>query len=166
MRTSQAQAALAEAIAEKCGTLVIGPAGENLVKYAAVFSGERAAGRAGLGAVLGSKNLKAIAARGSARRADRATPTRSGAHQEVDAPRSRRTRSPAGCCPRTAPPGLVRPMQRLGILATQNYQRGRFDDAEAISGQTLAVLAARRHDRAACRAPSAARASSSSTASG
>ncbi len=29
-------------------------------------------------------------------------------------------------------------MQRLGILATKNYQRGRFDDAEAISGQTLA----------------------------
>lgn len=43
----------------------IGPAGENLVKYAAVMLGERVAGRGGAGAVLGSKNLKAIAVKGS-----------------------------------------------------------------------------------------------------
>lgn len=45
----------------------IGPAGENLVRYAAVMHDiNRAAGRSGLGAVMGSKNLKAVAARGSA----------------------------------------------------------------------------------------------------
>ena len=44
----------------------IGPAGENLVRYAAVMHDvNRAAGRSGLGAVMGSKNLKAVAARGS-----------------------------------------------------------------------------------------------------
>ncbi|MHB1420292.1 MAG: aldehyde ferredoxin oxidoreductase family protein [Bacillota bacterium] len=43
----------------------IGPAGENLVKTAAIINDEgRAAGRCGLGAVMGSKNLKAIVARG------------------------------------------------------------------------------------------------------
>ncbi|UCF29056.1 MAG: aldehyde ferredoxin oxidoreductase, partial [Chloroflexota bacterium] len=40
----------------------IGPAGENLVRYAAIMNNKhRAAGRCGLGAVMGSKNLKAIA---------------------------------------------------------------------------------------------------------
>ncbi len=43
----------------------IGPAGENLSKMAAIINDRRAAGRKGLGAVMGSKNLKAIAIRGS-----------------------------------------------------------------------------------------------------
>lgn len=43
----------------------IGPAGERLVRYAAIISGTRALGRGGLGAVLGAKKLKAIAVRGS-----------------------------------------------------------------------------------------------------
>ena len=48
------------------GIANIGPAGENLVRYAAIMSdGGRAAGRSGLGAVMGSKNLKAIAAIGT-----------------------------------------------------------------------------------------------------
>ncbi len=47
---------------------VIGPAGENWVRYACVMTGTRhAAGRTGMGAVMGSKNLKAIAVRGDQR---------------------------------------------------------------------------------------------------
>jgi aldehyde:ferredoxin oxidoreductase len=42
----------------------IGPAGENLVKFAAIMNGQRAAGRSGVGAVMGSKKLKAIAIKG------------------------------------------------------------------------------------------------------
>lgn len=41
--------------------MCIGPAGENLVKYATVMGGDRAAGRTGAGAVMGSKNLLAVA---------------------------------------------------------------------------------------------------------
>jgi len=44
--------------------LVIGPAGENLVHYANIMSGGRFLGRGGLGAVMGSKNVKAVVARG------------------------------------------------------------------------------------------------------
>jgi aldehyde:ferredoxin oxidoreductase len=45
---------------------VIGPAGENLVRYANVMTGiKNAAGRTGMGCVMGSKNLKAVAARGT-----------------------------------------------------------------------------------------------------
>ncbi|MCX5907510.1 MAG: aldehyde ferredoxin oxidoreductase family protein [Deltaproteobacteria bacterium] len=42
----------------------IGPAGENLVKFAAIMVGHNSAGRGGLGAVLGTKNLKAVAVQG------------------------------------------------------------------------------------------------------
>jgi aldehyde:ferredoxin oxidoreductase len=44
--------------------LSIGPAGENLVKFAAMMNHHRAAGRSGVGAVMGSKKLKSIAVRG------------------------------------------------------------------------------------------------------
>jgi aldehyde:ferredoxin oxidoreductase len=53
---------------DKVRVLLIGPGGENLVKYACIMAGlYDAAGRGGLGAVMGSKNLKAIAVRGTGR---------------------------------------------------------------------------------------------------
>ncbi len=51
---------------EQIKSLVIGEAGENLVRYANVRTGmKNAAGRTGMGCVMGSKNLKAVAARGT-----------------------------------------------------------------------------------------------------
>ena len=50
---------------QKSMVACIGPAGENLVKYANIVSEERAAGRTGMGAILGSKKLKAIVVKGS-----------------------------------------------------------------------------------------------------
>jgi len=53
---------------DKVRVSTIGPAGENLVKYAAVLNDEgRAAGRCGMGAIMGSKNLKALAIHGTNR---------------------------------------------------------------------------------------------------
>jgi len=50
----------------KSRTAIIGPAGENLVKFSAItFDGHRHAGRGGAGAVMGSKNLKAVVISGS-----------------------------------------------------------------------------------------------------
>ncbi len=51
---------------EEIKSLVIGPAGENLVRFANVMTGiKNAGGRTGMGAVMGSKNLKAVAVRGT-----------------------------------------------------------------------------------------------------
>lgn len=50
---------------DRFGGLCIGPAGENLVKFASIMSDDHAAGRAGIGAVFGWKNLKALAVSGS-----------------------------------------------------------------------------------------------------
>ncbi len=59
--TKEAQAWLNRQHGSNTRTACIGPAGENLVKYAAIVSGRRTAGRCGTGTVMGSKNLKAIA---------------------------------------------------------------------------------------------------------
>lgn len=65
LNSPQTQEALRGAHGPGTVSAVIGPAGENRVRMAAVMTGlKNAAGRGGLGAVMGSKNLKAIAARG------------------------------------------------------------------------------------------------------
>jgi aldehyde:ferredoxin oxidoreductase len=65
LTTSETQANLENELGENIDTVCIGPAGENLVRYACVMSGlKSAAGRGGAGAVFGSKNLKAIVAHG------------------------------------------------------------------------------------------------------
>ncbi len=59
---------LQETSEEKLTIASIGPAGENLVRYAAIMNNKhRAAGRCGLGAVMGSKRLKAVSCSGNAR---------------------------------------------------------------------------------------------------
>lgn len=135
--TGETQAELDELTGQSTGKIVIGPAGEHLVRYAAIFSGERAAGRAGVGAVMGSKNLKAVVACGTqtvpvssreaARRIFRAWVDQLRAH-----PLTGRQ------LPRLGTAGLVAPMQLHRILATRNYQRGQFSGFEAVSGEALA----------------------------
>ena len=65
--TRETQRAIREELNDdKIRVLLIGPGGENMVRYACIMSGlYDAAGRGGLGAVMGSKNLKAIALRGT-----------------------------------------------------------------------------------------------------
>jgi aldehyde:ferredoxin oxidoreductase len=66
----EAETRIKEQIAVKdAGIVVIGPAGENLVKFAAVINDKwRCAGRTGIGAVMGSKKLKGIAFHGTKKR--------------------------------------------------------------------------------------------------
>lgn len=69
----------AKILKEKSGSSLtrvacIGQAGENLVKYATIASEEKAAGRTGMGAVMGSKKLKAIVVKGSKKGYEPANP--------------------------------------------------------------------------------------------
>ncbi len=59
--TVKTQEMLGERHGDKTRVACIGPGGERLVRYAAIVSGRRTASRCGVGAVMGSKNLKAIA---------------------------------------------------------------------------------------------------------
>jgi aldehyde:ferredoxin oxidoreductase len=131
--TSEAQAALPP----RTGKLVIGPAGENRVRYAGLFSDERTAGRAGVGAVFGAKNLKALVAHG--RQAVGAqVPEQSKAIVKRWVEQLRAHPITGRQLPRLGTAGLVSAMQAHRILATRNFAAGRFAEFDAISGETLA----------------------------
>ena len=125
----------------------IGPAGENLVHFATVSNEGRHAGRGGLGAVMGSKNLKAIAVRGT-----KQTPF---AHPKelikFSKDLSRKSFGPATEKYREL--GTVSNLltfNRLGTLPTRNFQEGSFDGATAISPEVVSQTHAR--TRASCAA--------------
>ena len=64
--TDEVNRSLKEVYGKNARTLVIGPAGENLVKYSIVMNdGHHASGRAGFGAIMGSKNIKGIVVKAS-----------------------------------------------------------------------------------------------------
>ncbi len=126
-----------EALPRHFGKLVIGPAGENLVSYAAAVSGERVAGRCGVGAVLGSKGIKGLSAFGTA-----VTPVE---HKEkfdqfvvkwVDF--LRKHPMTGDCLPRYGSAGLVSKANANWALPTRNFQKGHFEQADKVSGETLA----------------------------
>ncbi|MBN1857843.1 aldehyde ferredoxin oxidoreductase family protein, partial [Candidatus Bipolaricaulota bacterium] len=117
----------------------IGPAGENLVRFAAIqASPNRSFGRCGLGAVLGSKRLKAICVRGT-RRIPLADSTRFG-----EVARSMHARIRANplfpTVSRYGTASLVLLANEIGRFPTRNFQNGEFDEAESISAEIL-------HDR-------------------
>jgi aldehyde:ferredoxin oxidoreductase len=112
----------------------IGPAGERMVRYATISHDGRHAGRGGSGAVLGSKNLKAIAVRGT-QRCEWAQPR---ALAEYSKALSKRSFGPATAKYRelgTAANLLT--FNRLGVLPTRNFQSGTFADAPAISPEEI-----------------------------
>ena len=142
-RVTECQRLLAEKMSSKrgCdikfGKLCIGPAGENLVRYSAVISDERAAGRTGMGAVLGWKNVKAIAVCGN-----HDTPVHDPSATKKWCQKwfryLRNHPLTGNQLPRMGTAGLVSSMQMRGLLATKNYTEGRFEHFLKVNGETLA----------------------------
>jgi len=127
---------------EKLRIASIGPAGENLVRYAmiAVDSHEQKerggqAGRGGAGAVMGSKNLKAICVKG----------TNSISYHDRDAFREATRRAMEKVMKSPAlqmrkeygTTSLIRPMNSFGILPTNNFSTTIFEHAEQINGEHM-----------------------------
>ena len=113
-----------------------GPAGEKLVRYACVLNElKHANGRTGMGAVMGSKNLRAIAVRGT-RRLPLANPERV---REIgkEVVKGIKQSPLAQNLKKFGTPFFVMPLHNSGILPTRNFQVGQFEGAEAISGETM-----------------------------
>ncbi len=117
--------------------LVIGPAGENLARFACVMSGkDHAAGRTGMGAVMGSKNLKAIVvAKGSHWKPPvKASQSKEAIRKYVklikDSPDYKTFARYGGA-------GYVKWADDMGILATYNYRQSRFKAVDQIDGRQL-----------------------------
>ena len=133
MDTEQTQ----ENIPGKKGKMVIGPAGENLVKYACIVSEERVAGRAGVGTVMGSKNLKAVSAGGNQKPQVYDEKLFKEACKEWrDVLRSHPSTSQE--LPQYGTAVFVNRTSETHTLPTRNFQYGQFKDADKISGETLA----------------------------
>ena len=114
----------------------IGPAGERGVRYATISHDRRHAGRGGSGAVLGSKNIKAVAVRGT-HRCEWADPE---ALVDVSRDLSKRSFGPATAKYRelgTATNLLT--LNRFGALPTRNFQRGTFEQAASLSPAELSA---------------------------
>jgi len=133
----EATDALLEETDERARVACIGPAGERLVKMASIMNDKhRAAGRSGVGAVMGSKHLKAVVLRGT-RDVPLAQPDQMRelcrqVRREVAADvRKGSTLREYG----TAYVPIV--TNELGILPTRNFQTGVFEGVEGITGQVL-----------------------------
>lgn len=114
----------------------IGPAGENRVRFAAILNDKhRAAGRSGVGAVMGSKNLKAIAVRGTGgvRVADPAAFMRAQWEKKgsLAASRGRQSFTSGGTAM------TLTPVNRIGALPTRNFTETVFEGADDISGELI-----------------------------
>jgi aldehyde:ferredoxin oxidoreductase len=117
--------------------LVIGAGGENLVRYACILTDSRhAAGRTGMGAVMGSKNIKAIAVRGARSRNDRATDhaAKRVVRDYVDRIRAAPRYETFA---RYSNSAFVNWANESGLLATHNYREVTFEGAERIDGERL-----------------------------
>ena len=116
----------------------IGPAGEKLVLFACIINEKtRAAGRGGVGAVMGSKNLKAIAARGD-------LPIKAADETKLEAVKERVKK-------KIEENGIEQALQKYGtavliniinqnyVMPTRNFQTAYFAAAEKVSGETMAA---------------------------
>lgn len=125
---------------------IIGVAGEHRVRFASVSNQGRHAGRGGLGAVLGSKNLKAVGVRGK-RPIEVADP-----HALVAIAKDLARRSLGPATEKYRALGTVANLaafNRIAALPTNNFQQSTFAGADALSGEQLHLTRAR--GRSACR---------------
>lgn len=122
----------------------IGPAGENLVRFAAIICNHgRAAARCGPGAVMGSKNLKAIAVRGDRgiQVADKAA-----LQEAVEEAMGAILGDPLYESAKTYGTLAITPLaQALGFLPTRNFQESTFGGADKLGGEVFLKQYATKH---------------------
>jgi aldehyde:ferredoxin oxidoreductase len=114
-----------------------GPAGERLSRLASVINmANRAAGRTGMGAVMGSKNLKAVVARGHSKRLSVSNSKKLNDLARVGAAVLDSNPDMAGL-KEHGTAAVVSFQNATGTLPTRNYNEGQFEDCEPISGEVM-----------------------------
>lgn len=135
--TMETRKKIAAKVGAQASVLCIGPAGENLVRYACIIMDRREAGRGGAGAVLGSKNLKAIVVDPQKKELN--------LHNEEELKNLIRTynqvikEDPA--CQTYRYMGTSRSCRSgnmLGICPTRNFRQSYFEEFEKVTGERLA----------------------------
>jgi aldehyde:ferredoxin oxidoreductase len=136
LTTFECERRLKQKHGKNIGVLTIGPAGENLVKYANILSQEgRAGGRPGIGAVMGSKKLKAIAVRGN-----KDIPVANIDDLKklgADGYTSIKSREGYDFWRRQGTMMTIEWSQENSVLPTYNFREGVFDYAKSIDGYAM-----------------------------
>lgn len=113
----------------------IGPAGENQVRFAAIMCDRnRASARCGVGAVMGSKNLKAVAVKGNLHPSVHDRKAFEEARKEYTKTLVTEDMKSFG---KYGTAGGLEALDHMGILPTKNFQAGSFAGASRISGETM-----------------------------
>jgi len=119
----------------------IGPAGENKVAYAAInYDKHHFAGRGGTGAVMGSKNLKAVCVRGTKQTSALSINSEPAFREMVREVTKKNIRENPDheMLIKEGTPGIVDLSQGAGLYPTKNFQTGVFEHAEKINSNALA----------------------------
>ena len=134
--TGEAESAIKGELGDdKIEVLQIGPAGENAVRFAGIFSmSNRANGRTGMGAVMGSKNLKAVAVRGKKRPS---VADKTGLNKLAKWGVANLEDSDIAGLAKYGTAETTGSNQTSGTLPSYNYNSGVFDGWEAIDGTTM-----------------------------
>jgi aldehyde:ferredoxin oxidoreductase len=133
--TAAAEAAL---LNEGAGAVVIGPAGENLVRFANIRSGHRFLGRGGMGAVLGSKNIKGIVAKGGEKKIVPAKKSRFGRSNKRFFKYINQNPITSGSYRYYGTNANTNLSNAAGILPVRNFTGGSHGQAHRLSGETMA----------------------------
>jgi len=135
---AQAESAVRERFGRGWQTAAIGPAGERQVSYATISHDGRHAGRGGLGAVLGAKNLKAVLVRSSSTRVDIADPA-----AVLAAAKDLRARSFGPATAKYRELGTLANLlafNAVSTLPTRNFTAATFEDAPRLAAEELHEL--------------------------
>ncbi|MBM7559410.1 aldehyde ferredoxin oxidoreductase C-terminal domain-containing protein [Marinitoga litoralis] len=121
----------------KARVACIGPAGEKLVKFAAVMNDKhRAAGRTGVGAVMGSKNLKAVVVRGT-KRPDVKDPAKFMETVKEKIKMLKENGVTGEGLPKLGTKVLDNIINQNGLYPTRNFQDSVFELTDEVSGEAL-----------------------------
>jgi aldehyde:ferredoxin oxidoreductase len=133
--TSETEDAVKQRMGHRTRVACIGPAGENLVRFASITNdGGRQAARTGPGAVMGSKNLKAIAIKGT----HAVSVHDAEALNIIGDDLTHRSLGPATEKYRTlGTMANLSVFNRLGTLPTRNFQQSTFEEGEAVTGEAM-----------------------------
>jgi aldehyde:ferredoxin oxidoreductase len=125
----------------KRNVLCIGPAGENLSKIVAIMNdGHRSVARGGVGAVMGSKNLKAIVTVGTQKNTARDQEKFKFMLYETGKI-IKQSPLTSKALPQFGTSAVMNPVNAIGALPTRNFQQNQFENAEAISGERMEMPA-------------------------
>ena len=128
---------LRKELGEKVQVCSIGPAGEKRVKFSGVFTDgrhARVAGRCGLGALMGSKNVKAVVVQGKEEIPVENLDSLRASLKELSPTLTGKLKGLSTF----GTPGLVVPCEAMGDLPVKNWSRGKWtEEAKKISGQEM-----------------------------